>query len=254
MLPALDRMSLPGTYHLQKGYEKRPSLMLPEPNHEQKSLTFPLWGMRIQHTSAQLALQSLPVHLWAQKRHRPLDQLYRLRCSLGISLSWMRTAHLLNHTADAVTHINGKLPPPPALPSHKTLLQIEPRTQHHLWVPQQQGQKTEIHETANKITQKPCDAHAGSSDWNVKYRMYGLPYTRQRSLSSTWISCRGWEDCLRPLAGEDWETSSTQHSALSQKTDDEWDKQCEKTTVSRAVFPFSFLWLCCFFCFRCVSS
>lgn len=42
----------------------------------------------------------------------------------------------------------------------------------------------EIYETADRLTQKPQDAHAGSSDWNFKYKVYHLPYTRQCSLFS----------------------------------------------------------------------
>lgn len=81
----------------------------------------------------------------------------------------------------------------PALPWHKTLLHTVQSPWVPLWAIQTQDQKkslekpykrTEIYETSDRLTQKPQDAHAGSSDWNFKYKVYHLPYTRQCSLFS----------------------------------------------------------------------
>jgi len=113
----------------------------------------------------------------------------------------------------------------------------------------------------------------GSSNWNFKYKIQQLPYTRQCSPSCTEILYRGWGDCLCPPAGEDGETSHSRCSALSQKTVVERDKQWEakqpsaislqkeflphysiKNTGGGLYFHLVFLGLAFFFSLRQVSS
>lgn len=233
-------------------------------------MTFPTWGVSIQHTgtvgAAELA-GLLTGARWTPTAHPALQAAMQA----GNRPPSGRTAHFLNHAADATARVWGKaastrsllagalgwtedsgrhwassLSTPghltwrrgcPALPWHKTLRRQSgareraaelPGTGSEGGVEKHHMRRTESCETANKLAQKPHDAHAGSGDQNFTYKMCHLPYTRQCSQSSTEISYRGWEDCLRPPAGEDCETSSGQCSALFQKIDAEWDKQWEK--------------------------